>query len=258
MTTAERLHWMISYLLEERGSIATDMPDAEDALFSLWRALVNVRQPLPADPGYLAMEDAFLRELLARRGTAQIAEARDFGHGLRLWQGDATRLAADAVVNAGSPGLLGCFQPCHGCIDNAVHTMAGVRLRLACRELMDRQGYPEEPGSAKITPGFNLPAAWVIHTVGPVVGDSPTPAQEAQLASCYRECLRLAIGKGLASAAFCCISTGAFRFPSARACEIALASVRGVLAETGSDIAVVFNTFTDEDTAVYERALSAL
>ncbi len=258
MTSAERLHWMISYLLEERGSTATDMPDAESALFSLWRALVNVRRPLPAAPEYLAMEDAFLQERLARIGACGIGEARDFGAGLRLWQGDMTRLAADAVVNAGNPDLLGCFQPCHGCIDNAIHTLAGVRLRLACRELMDRQGFPEEPGTAKITPAFNLPSRWVIHTVGPVVADAPSASQEAQLASCYRASLALAVRMELSSIAFCCISTGAYRFPRVRACEIALASVCRVLAETGAGIAVIFNTFTDEDTAIYERALAAL
>ena len=173
------------------------------------------------------------------------------------WQGDITRLKVDAIVNAANSQMLGCFVPMHRCIDNAIHSAAGVQLRFACEEMM--HGAEEPTGSARITPGFNLPARYVLHTVGPIVTTArPLHQQEVQLASCYSSCLDLADKKGLASIAFCCISTGEFRFPNDRACEIAVSTVRSWMAghPDSSVKTVIFNTFKDIDHELYQNALA--
>ena len=177
------------------------------------------------------------------------------GPGAYLWQGDITTLRCDAIVNAANSALLGCFCPNHGCIDNAIHTFAGVQLRLACAELMQRQGHDEPPGRAKITPAFNLPCRYVIHTVGPVVDGGLTGRHCALLASCYRSCLELADRAGLRSIAFCCISTGEFRFPHDRAAAIAITTVREYREQTQSGIQVIWNVFKDEDCRIYRELL---
>ena len=168
-----------------------------------------------------------------------------------FYQSDITTLKCDAIVNAANSQMLGCFSPCHGCIDNIIHTMAGVQLRLACHELMQKQGHEEPTGQAKITPGFNLPARHVLHTVGPIVDGPLTREHEQLLASCYRSCLRLAAESGCESIAFCCISTGVFMFPNQRAAEIAVETVRNWLDETGSGMKVVFNVYKDLDLKIY-------
>ncbi|MFC2706570.1 MAG: protein-ADP-ribose hydrolase, partial [Olsenella profusa] len=166
-----------------------------------------------------------------------------------------TCLAADAIVNAANTQMLGCWVPGHHCIDNAIHTYAGVQLRLACAELMQRQGHDEPTGHAKVTPAFNLPARYVLHTVGPIYAGRPSPRQDQQLADCYRSCLDAAEELGLTSVAFCCISTGVFGFPQERAARIAVDTVRSWLNAQDSDMTVVFNTFLDTDTAIYQRIL---
>ena len=173
-----------------------------------------------------------------------------------LWQGDITRLNADAIVNAANSALLGCFIPCHRCIDNAIHSAAGLQLRAECAALMERQGHSEKTGTAKITRGYNLPARHVIHTVGPIVSSALTDEHRELLASCYRSCLHLAAEHGLRSIAFCCISTGEFHFPNKEAAEIAVREVRAFLGRSTSIERVVFNVFKDEDRMIYERLLS--
>jgi O-acetyl-ADP-ribose deacetylase (regulator of RNase III) len=175
---------------------------------------------------------------------------------ISLWQGDITRLAVDAIVNAANSQMLGCFVPCHGCIDNAIHTAAGVRLRLACAELMDKQGTPEPTGRAKITQGFNLPARNVLHTVGPIVPDGhPSQSDQELLASCYRSCLELACEYGLSQVAFCCISTGEFGYPQREAAVVAVNTVRSFLSED-TDMKVVFDVFSNADLGIYQELLN--
>ena len=161
----------------------------------------------------------------------------------------------DAIVNAANSGLLGCFRPLHNCIDNCIHTMAGVELREKCLEIMERQGHEEVTGTAKITPGYNLPARYVLHTVGPIVSGSLTGREEELLASCYRSCLDLAAATNLTSIAFCCISTGVFMFPNKRAAEIAIKTVLDWLTKTQSQMKVVFTVFKDVDREIYHSLL---
>ena len=169
--------------------------------------------------------------------------------------GDITRIEADAIVNAANSGMTGCYIPCHGCIDNAIHTYAGVQLRLECAGLMVKQGRPEPTGQAKITQAYNLPCRYVLHTVGPIVHGALTKEHERQLASCYRSCLELAREKNIKSLAFCCVSTGEFHFPSQRAAEIAVETVKAWQAQHPGEREVVFNVFKDSDRAIYEKLL---
>jgi O-acetyl-ADP-ribose deacetylase (regulator of RNase III) len=228
----------------------------------LLRALLNVRPPEPAGDELLAEQDLELQAQLADKGVVSaedIAPSR-LDPRLCLWQGDITRLRVDAIVNAANSALLGCFVPGHRCIDNAIHSAAGIQLRLACHELMEAQGHPEPTGQAKITPGFNLPSRFVLHTVGPVVGNGkPSMGQREELASCYRACLALADRSGLQSVAFCCISTGVFGFPQGPAASIAVSTVREYLDATrGSNIrTVIFNVFKEDDYEIYHRLLAA-
>ena len=231
------------------------IPDTLQERRDLFRALMNVRPPISATEEFLRLQDEQLQAQLAEKGVVEITEEAD--NGLIEWQGDITRLKVDAIVNAANSQMLGCFVPLHRCIDNAIHSAAGGQLRLACEEMM--HGTEEPTGSARITSGFNLPAKYVIHTVGPIV-TTPRPLrqQEAQLASCYTSCLDLAHKYGLASIAFCCISTGEFRFPNDLACEIAVSTVRSWMArhpET-SVKTVILNTFKDIDHELYQNALT--
>ena len=174
---------------------------------------------------------------------------------LVLWQGDITRLKADAIVNAANSALLGCFHPCHGCIDNAIHSAAGLQLREACFQLMQAQGRPEPNGRAKLTRGYNLPASYVLHTVGPIVRGRVTGRDRAELTACYRACLELAAEHHLRSVAFCCISTGEFHFPNREAAQLAVAAVTEFLQQTTSIQKVIFNVFKDADAAIYRALL---
>ena len=235
-TMQQQVAFLVRCLLEERkrtgGWLPPREPGADEPFGEQWdvfRALVNTREPYPAPEGFLAAQDALLRELVRRVGVTQVADLPPVAADawLSLWRGDITTLAADAIVNAANARMLGCWVPGHYCIDNAIHTYAGVQLRLECARLMDAQGYDEPTGRAKVTPAYNLPSRFVVHTVGPQVPTGePTAAQEEQLASCYRASLDAAAAAGVASLAFCCISTGEFRFPRERAARIAVGEVR--------------------------------
>ena len=251
-----RLEWLCRYLLDENPRYRQmPVPDSRQERRDLFRALMNVRPPEPVSEEFLQVQDEELQALLAEKGVAEILRIAQ--NGIVEWQGDITRLKVDAIVNAANSQMLGCFVPLHRCIDNAIHSAAGVQLRLACEEMM--KGSDEPTGSARITPGFNLPAKYVIHTIGPIV-TTPLPLrqQEAQLASCYTSCLDLANKYGLASIAFCCISTGEFRFPNDRACFIAVSTVRSWMAShlESSVKTVIFNTFKDIDHELYKNALA--
>jgi O-acetyl-ADP-ribose deacetylase (regulator of RNase III) len=247
-------------LAEHPDAVSYTIPTSLDEQQYMLRALLNVRPPEPADDELLATQDLELHAQLADKGIVKIEDiaSSQLDKRLYLWQGDITRLQVDAIVNAANSALLGCFVPNHRCIDNAIHSAAGIQLRLACQELMAKQGYPEPTGKAKITPGFNLPSRYVLHTVGPIVrGGAPSKKQCEELANCYRECLKLADENGLQSVAFCCISTGVFGFPQEPAASIALSTVREYLDKTPGTLihAVIFNVFKDEDYEIYQRLL---
>lgn len=256
MTNTERisnLDYICRHLLDEHPQYhSAAVPDTLDEKQRLMRLLLNIRPPKAVSNEFLQAQDAELLAQLEEKGIFTLS-----GTGLLEWQGDITRLKVDAIVNAANAQMLGCFAPLHRCIDNAIHSAAGVQLRLACAEMM--QGSDEPTGRARITPAFNLPAKFVLHTVGPIVPTGrPLRTQEFQLASCYRSCLNLASEKGLESVAFCCISTGEFRFPNDQACRIAVSTVRSWLAaHTESTVkTIVFNTFKDIDHEFYTNALA--
>ena len=227
MTQSQRLVYLLRGLWDEQPRYASlPFPEDEKEQKRLLRALMNVRPPAPMDDAWLAVQDEYLRQETTQKGITQVGALQPRQPGLYLWKGDITTLAADAVVNAANGALLGCFVPNHSCIDNAIHTYAGVQLRQACHALMQAQGHDEPPGRAKITPAFNLPCKFVLHTVGPVVTGPLTDAHCTLLADCYRSCLTLAIRHGLRSVAFCCISTGEFHFPNEQAARLAVDTVQ--------------------------------
>ena len=230
---------------------------AREGARRLLRALMNIRPPLPLDPDFLRLQNALLSAEREERGVVDAAALPEVPGrpGIALWQGDITRLRADAVVNAANSTLLGCFHPCHGCIDNAIHSAAGLQLRDACARLMEAQGHSEPAGGAKLTGGCNLPARHVLHTVGPIISGPLTNADRAALASCYTACLSLAAEHGLHSVAFCCISTGEFRFPRGEAAGIAVDTVTRFLSRPTSIRKVIFNVFQDADAALYRALL---
>ena len=254
MTQDERLDFLLRYLLAERKEYASiRMPDSVSEKRHLLRSLMNVRPPIPASAEFLAVQDAYLQARLSERGVTRLGELKPAQPGIYLWQGDITTLAADAIVNAANSQMLGCFVPCHGCIDNAIHTYAGVQLRLACAAAMRQQGQEEATGHAKITKAYNLPCRFVLHTVGPIICGSVTKADRELLASCYRSCLDLAAETGLHSVAFCCISTGEFHFPGELAAEIAVHTVQAWQQQHPNQIEVIFNVFKNSDYEIYQR-----
>ena len=252
MTQDERRVWLIRTLLDEQG-YRNDVPQDAFEQKRLLRGLFNVRPPMPASAEFLAVQDAYLKEATREKGVTTLSDLEPVRPHLYLWRGDITTLAVDAIVNAANSALLGCFSPNHGCIDNAIHTFSGVQLRLACDAIMRAQGHEEPTGTAKITPGFNLPAKFVLHTVGPIVSGPLTQRHRAQLASCYESCLRLAEENGLKSVAFCCISTGVFGFPQNEAAKIAVDTVTAFQKDCPID--VVFNVFKEADLRLYQALL---
>ena len=256
MTQTQRLLYMIDYLIHERADreeIA--VPADEAARKQLLRALMNIRMPKPVSKEFLTVQDAYLQQESRQKGIVTLSDLEPMAEGIYLWQGDITRLRVDAIVNAANSALLGCFVPCHGCIDNAIHSAAGVQLRLECARIMNRQKTQEPTGKAKLTKAYNLPSRYVLHTVGPIIYEKVTEDDCALLADCYRSCLELAAAHQLKSIAFCCISTGEFRFPNQKAAEIAIETVQKVQQERHSRMEVVFNVFKDEDAQIYKRLL---
>ena len=246
----EKLNDLIAYLLSENpewNDLA--IPTDELEQFRLYRSLVNIRPAGKASAEYLKTEDEFLQKLTAQKGITDIVDLQPVEKNIYLWRGDITTLQCGAIVNAANSGMTGCYRPCHNCIDNCIHTFSGVRLRLKCAEIMRLQGHEEPTGTAKITPAYNLPCDYVIHTVGPIVQSRLTKKHCELLKSCYQSCLELAVESGIKSIAFCCISTGVFGFPQDKAAEIAVQTVREFLKT--HEIEVIFNVFTEKDYEIY-------
>ena len=256
MTQIARRKYLIKALLHEHPQYSKiEIPSDEQEQKILLRSLFNIRLPQSASDKFLAIQDAYLQEETKQKGITRLTDLQSVEQEIYLWQGDITTLACDAVVNAANSQMLGCFCPNHGCIDNAIHTYAGVQLRLTCDEIMTQQGHDEPTGQSKITPAFNLPCRYVIHTVGPIIYSTVTKKDEELLASCYRSCLELADAYHLESIAFCCISTGEFHFPKELATKIAIKTVKEYLKNETSIKKVIFNVFKDEDRDIYERYL---
>ena len=263
MNQEERRIFLIRQLLaelpadarQEPGSIV--IPSDEEEQKRLLRSLMNIRPPKPAGPEFLEVQDAYLREEVRRKGVTDgdTLPASSGNSRMVLWKGDITTLKADGIVNAANSALRGCFVPCHSCVDNIIHSVSGVQLRLACDEIMKKQGYDEPAGRAKITPAFNLPCRYVLHTVGPIVYGGLTTENCRRLEDCYRSCLVLAADKGLRSLAFCCISTGEFRFPQQKAAEIAVGTTEEFLKQDKQIERVIFNVFKQEDYRIYSGLL---
>lgn len=253
-----RLCAMLLKEMPEYRTEAATFPSDRAGQRRLLRSLMNIRPPMPPDPEFLALQDALLAAEQEEKGIvdAALLPTVPAHPQIALWQGDITRLKADAIVNAANSALLGCFVPCHGCIDNAIHSAAGLQLREACRALMQAQGHPEPTGQAKLTPGYNLPARYVLHTVGPIVSGAVTDRDREELCSCYRACLQLAAQEGLETIAFCCISTGEFHFPGREAAKIAVKTVTDFLHSPSSIERVVFNVFKEADKNIYRELLA--
>ena len=257
-TQEERRRYLLRTLLDESEYRGMTIPADEQEQKDLLRALMNIRPPRKLPQEFLAVQDAYLQQERDARGIVDgnalptvPGDAR-----LAIWQGDITTLQVDAIVNAANSGMCGCFSPLHNCIDNIIHTRSGVQLRLACADIMRKQGHEEPAGRAKITPAFNLPCKYVLHTVGPIITGQVTAKERELLASCYRSCLELAAAYQLESVAFCCISTGVFRFPNELAAEIAVETVRTFLQQETSIKKVIFNVFKDLDKELYTRLLA--
>ena len=258
MNQAQRRLFLIQSLLKEKPEYRDiDIPAEPQSQRQLLRGLMNIRAPQNADADFLKMQDEYLQGETAAKGIIDVDDLTPVQPGLYLWQGDITTLKCDVIVNAANSGMTGCYIPNHRCIDNAIHTFAGVELRLACAELMEQQGYPEPTGQAKITPAFNLPCRYVLHTVGPIISGRVTKEDKELLASCYRSCLELAAENSLESVAFCCVSTGEFHFPNEQAAQIAVETVKQFMNRKTSVKKVIFNVFKDLDKAIYEKLLRA-
>lgn len=259
MNQAERRVWLINALLDER-------PDGRDVAIPAWaseqrnllRALMNVRSPEELAAETLDVQDAYLRQRLVERGGATDADTLPYRNRIAIWRGDITLLKADAIVNAANSQMLGCFVPGHHCIDNAIHTYAGMQLRLTCASLMRKQGHEEPTARVKVTPAFNLPSSYIFHTVGPIVpGHKPGPREELLLRRCYTSCLEEATRSKLDTLAFCCISTGVFGYPQQEAARVAVDAVRHHLDHNDSNLKVIFNVFLASDESIYRELLQA-
>lgn len=258
MTQTERRKYLITALLKEQPQYSKiEIPPSEQEQRVLLRSLFNVRMPMPVSDEFLSVQNAYLQAEIRQKGITSLSDLKPVQEGIYLWQGDITTLECDAIVNAANSQMLGCFCPNHNCIDNAIHTFSGVQLRLACSEIMKKQNRREETDKAKITPAYNLPSRYVLHTVGPIVNGSLTQRDCELLASCYTSCLETACQNGLNSVAFCCISTGEFCFPNDKAAQTAIEAVKKYKQQTNSKIEVIFNVFKQLDYSIYKRLLNA-
>lgn len=256
MNQSERQLFLIEALLDEqpmgRGAF---IPQGETERWSFLRSLFNIRMPKRAGTEFLKIQDEFLQEEIRRKGITDITDLEPIDDDIYLWRGDITTLKCDAIVNAANSELLGCFNPNHMCIDNAIHTYAGVQLRLECDNIMKAQGYSEPIGQAKLTSAYNLPSRYIIHTVGPMIFNKVMKKDCDALESCYYSCLSLAEEYEVKSIAFCCISTGEFKFPNNIAAELAVRAVKRYKQKTGSKIKVVFDVFKENDYQIYKKLL---
>ena len=255
MNQTERRIYLIKELMKEDDRFKRYIP--EEMSFQeqkdLLRSLMNIRMPAPLKEEFTRIQDEYLKQAIEEKGITRIESLTPVEDDIYLWQGDITTLECDAIVNAANSQMLGCFHPLHNCIDNCVHTYSGLALRNICYDIMQKQGYEEPTGQAKITPAFNLPCKYVLHTVGPIVNMRLTDEHCQLLKSCYLSCLKLAEENQVESIAFCCISTGVFGFPQREAARIAVKTIRDYKRETGSNIKVIYNVFKDEDLLIYQE-----
>lgn len=256
MNQSERRQYLIRELLNEQPRFSDlEIPNSNLEQKRLLRSLFNIRMPEKISDDFLKVQDEYLSEILKEKGVTKLSQLSPIRKGIYVWRGDITTLEVDGIVNAANSGMTGCYQPCHSCIDNCIHTFAGIQLRLACNDLISEQGYEEPTGQAKITLAYNLPSKYVLHTVGPIVQGGLTKKHCDLLSSCYRSCLELSVEHGLKSIAFCCISTGVFMFHNEKAAEIAINTVENFKANNNCDIDVVFNVFKESDEEIYLRLL---
>ncbi len=259
MDSEEQRLYLIKYLINENSQYSDiKIPKNDDEQKKLLRSLLNIRPPSPVAEEFIKVQDDYLKKEISSQKIVKCENLlpTDLNERIYLWQGDITTLVVDAIVNAANSALLGCFIPGHLCIDNIIHTLAGVQLRLACNEIMQKQGYPEKTGKAKITPAYNLPSKYVIHTVGPIISGELTEKDKSLLADCYSSCLEVAVKNDVKSIAFCCISTGVFSFPQEEAAKIAVSTVTKFLSVYDEIEKVIFNVFTDKDFAIYQNILN--
>lgn len=262
-TQEEKREFLISRLIKEQPRYAQiKIPTETGEQKKLLRSLFNIRMPGAAGEEFIKIQDEYLQSEIREKGITELSELSQIEKDIYLWQGDITTLRADVIVNAANSQMLGCFCPCHGCIDNAIHTYAGIQLRNECDALMEKKrkmhgrNYEEPTGRAVITKGYNLPCSYVIHTVGPIISGRLREKDCERLADCYRSCLTIAEENGVGSIAFCCISTGEFHFPNEKAAQIAVETVREYKRTNRSRIEVVFNVFKDIDYEIYRKLLT--
>lgn len=257
MNQSERRRYLIGSLLaEQKGLSGMELPSDAVEQRKLLRSLMNIRMAGAVDEEFQRIQDEYLQQINMDKGIVGIDDMAEAQPDIYIWRGDITRLRVGAIVNAANSGLTGCYQPCHSCIDNCIHTYAGVQLRNYCNAMMVKQGREEPAGQAKLTPAFNLPCDYVIHTVGPIVRGRLTDEHERLLKSCYSSCMNVADENDVKSIAFCCISTGVFMFPNERAAQLAVQTVKEYKEKTKSGMKVVFNVFKEEDEQIYRRLLS--
>lgn len=256
MNQINRLDFLIdSFLAESNHYKDIIIPDDIKSKKELLRGLLNVRKPSFVNKKILKIQDEYLKHELYNRNIVSINDLKPVYNNIYLWKGDITTLEVDAIVNAANSEMLGCFIPNHGCIDNAIHTYAGIQLRNRCQELMKKQGHAEPMGVATITDAYNLPSKYIIHTVGPIISEELTTQDCALLESCYHSCLKKALENEIESIAFCCISTGEFHFPNDMAAEIAVNTVNTYLKDCEKELKVVFNVFKEIDYEIYNKLL---
>lgn len=256
MNQSERCIFLINELIKEDSRYSgVVIPETSSGRRELLRGLMNIRAPRPVRADILSIQDEYLRTETLMKGVTDERDIPEVRSGIAIWQGDITTLKCGAIVNAANSGMTGCYIPNHRCIDNAIHTYAGMQLRLCCDDMMKKQGYEEPAGCAKITEAYNLPSEYIIHTVGPIIKDRVRKKDEELLHSCYSSCLELAADNSVESIAFCCISTGEFHFPNKQAAEIAVKAVEEFMERRSSIRKVIFNVFKDEDRKIYEDIL---
>ena len=256
MNQNERRIFLIQELLKENKRYEDmEIPQDFEEQRALLHALMNVRSAKNVDDEFIKVQDENLQEEIKRKGIVDIDDLKPIKDGIYLWQGDITTLRCDVIVNAANSGMTGCYVPNHRCIDNCIHSFAGVQLRLECDEIMTKQGHGEPTGQAKITNSYNLPCKYIIHTVGPIINGKLTSEDCDLLESCYKSCLELAVKNNLESIAFCCISTGEFHFPNDKAAQIAVKTVEEFMKKETSLKKVIFNVFKDMDKEIYRKLL---
>lgn len=256
MNQSERRNYLLRELIKEEGRYSDiEIPDSSEEQMRLLRGLMNIRMPKSINDEFLRVQNEFLLEENREKGITKVKDLEPVQEGIYLWQGDITSLKCGVIVNAANSGMTGCYVPNHGCIDNCIHFYSGVQLRYECAKIMEKQGYEESTGQAKITKAYNLPCDYIIHTVGPIVAGALTEKDCYLLKNCYESCLKLAEEKGISSIAFCCISTGEFHFPNEEAAKIAVHTVKEFLKKNINVKKVVFNVFKDMDKEIYEQLL---